>query len=174
MTVESDYVIGRCKDCGAKIQPLGPSSRCGSCDEHFHTYVDSGWGLNLLIEERNKNQVLGLCFYCGNGLEGPDERLCFTCQTEEQSRSFYRTSKRSSDRNPYTNIWDSNEVDNAVYLDATYGSIAEQMLAKAKYYKRRAERGGPRGRDYLSEARCYVRIAAKLLEREKEVRRKGR
>lgn len=179
MPVESDYEDGRCQDCGFKIQPYGPSGRCEDCNYQFTAYIYSGWGLDKLVKERGQNQIMGLCFYCGSGLESPADRLCLECQMKTENgqwcQSQYRKGRKvTSDRNPYNNVWDSNEVDNAVHLDATYGTIAEQMLAKAKYYKQKAERKGPRGREYLEDARCYIRIAHKMLEREKDVRRKCR
>lgn len=179
MSVETDYELGRCRDCGTKIQSLGSSSRCGSCDEKFSVYVDSGWGLDQVAAERGRNQLLGLCFYCGSGLDDPIERMCNECQLRTENGSWSRAMHRngrqaSADRNPYMNVWDSNDVDHAVHLDATYGTVAEQMLTKARYYKRMAERGGPRGREALEEARIFIRVAAKLLEREKLVRKRSR
>ena len=178
MGIEQDYIDGKCRDCKITIEPLGPSSRCGSCDTKFSAYMDSGWGLNSLIEERNQNQVLGICFYCGNGLEGPDERLCKTCQMQTEngswSRGMYRKGRQSiSDKNPYNNVWDSHDTDNAVHLDATFATVAERMLSKAKYCQMLSGRGGPRGREALKDAQIYVRIAFKMLEKEKEIRKKS-
>lgn len=173
------YQTGKCRDCGSKIQSLGPSSRCEPCDEKFTDYINSHWGLDSLIEERNRNQGLGLCFFCGGGLEDPYERMCSKCQSGsehgEWSRSMYRRGRQTiSDRNPYVSVWDPNEVDNAVHLASTYGSLAQQTLAKAKFFQKKAERGGPRGRAYIEEARSYIRITAKLLEKEKDVRKNSR
>lgn len=173
------YSYGRCRDCGNSITPMGDSSRCEICDDKFITYVNSGWGLETVIKERSQNQAIGLCFYCGNGLESLAEHLCNECQLQTKNgqwcRAQYRRGRQaSSDRNPYINVWESNDTDNAVHLDATYSIIAEQMLSKAKYFKRKASRGGPRGREHLQDARAYIKIAAKMLKLEREIKSKSR
>lgn len=178
MELSSAYADGRCRDCGANILPLGPLSRCDDCEYDFTQYTDSGWGLNDLINERDQNYQLGLCFYCGNGLDNQNEHLCMECQLQSEngqwSRSQYRRGRlASSDRNPYINVWENNDVDHAVHLGLTYSVIARRLLSKAKYYKQKAERGGPIGRKHLQDARIYIRIAAKMLEMEREIERKS-
>lgn len=169
-----DDEAGKCQDCKIPVPRLNPSRRCRECDDKFSEYVRSGWGLNALIEERNQNQALGLCFYCGSGLENPSNRLCNRCKKTTGNKQYRKGKQVTSERNPYNNVWDHKEVDNAVHLDTTYEIVAEQMLGKSKYHKYKAERGGPRGREDLENARRYIRVAYKMLEMAKEIQRKGR
>lgn len=166
------YSRGLCKDCGAKIQPLGPSSRCTSCDTRFSEYVESGWGLSALVDERLTNRHLGYCYLCGNNFDGTNQQVCEDCQDRiDNDRRTKRLVRLSQVHNPYKSVWDTPETDNSVGLTPNHRIMAGRILQKAKYFQRRSERGGPRGREYLEEARSYVRIAAKLLERDKTLRK---
>lgn len=173
------FADGNCRDCGAKIPPMGANSRCEDCDDKFSEYTDSGWGLDTLVAERDQNQRLGLCFYCGNGLKNLSEWLCTDCQIQSENGQWCRSQYRRGglslpDRNPYASVWENNDVDNAVHLAITYNVIAQRLLSKAKYYQGQSKRGGPIGRRYLADARICITSAFKMLECEKELRKGSR
>lgn len=171
MDAASAYERGFCKDCEAKIQPYGPSSRCVDCDAKRKAYEDSLWGLDETIKERTRNEILGLCFHCGDGLtdrSGDYKRLCMTCSVRsEQGRWFkemIRKGGKPIEENPYKTALDSNEMDHSVNLTPTRATMANRMFVKARYFRVRAQRGGPRGREYEKEAATYQGIGERMME----------
>lgn len=171
MDAASSYGRGLCRDCEAKIQPYGPSSRCVECDAKRKAYEDSLWGLDEIIKERTRNELLGLCFHCGDGLtdrSGDYQRLCERCSVRsEQGRWFKEMTRKGGkpvEENPYKSALDSNEIDHSVNLTPTRETMANRMFVKARHFRMKAQRGGPRGREYEQEAATYQRIGEQMMK----------
>lgn len=160
------YEKGYCRDCGARIQPLGPRDRCEECHDKYSMYVASGYGTDEDVTSRIRNQQLGNCFYCGGLLDG--DIICSECEHNSTESRWRRDqhmkgkAKLSSDHNPYHSIWDEVDQYPQYIFTPSYGEIAQRMAGKARYFLYKAKRGGPRGREYIYEAASYMRIANRL------------
>lgn len=151
---------------------LRSKPRCEPCQEKFDAYVESGWGLDEIIEDRLNNQNLSLCFHCGAGLTDGEVRLCRSCsERSEQGRwckeMIRKGGKPKEESNPYTKIWEAN--DNGAYLTPTLDSVAVRMQATARYHQKMAEKGGPRGDYHAEEAAWRFRVAEKLQKKYADV-----
>lgn len=155
------YERGACRDCSARIPPLGPSSRCPDCEETFQVYIESLWGLDEVITERSVNERHGLCCYCGGSSLF---QFCASCrQTSELDhwhREMYRRGTApATPENPYRLVWDSRETGLSAYLVPSFDIMADRFQSKVRSLRFKSSRGGPWGRECLSDAAAYLRIA---------------
>lgn len=172
------YQRGICRDCGAKIEPLGPSSRCSTCDEKYLMYRASGYGTDTHVVNRVRNQNLGNCPFCGGALDS--DTICSDCENSSSQSKWRRSqhmkgkARTSGDANPYRGVWDESDVYPQYIFTPTYGELAKRIMDKARYHLNMAQRGGPQGRAHLQDAASYARIAKKMQEQDKRTKELSR